>query len=52
MTFAYRGCTLWNELPTNTKSRPISRYQNFKIAVKSHLKFVLKNIILTFVAFH
>ena len=34
-TFAYRGCTLMNDLPTNIKS--ISRYQNFKIAVKIHI---------------
>lgn len=34
-TFAYRGCTLWNDLPTNIKS--ISRHQNFKTAVKTHV---------------
>ena len=33
-TFAFQGCKLWNDLPTNIKS--IARNQSFEVAVKAH----------------
>ena len=34
MSFVYRGCILWNELPNNIKQ--IHGFQTLKTAVKSH----------------
>ena len=33
-TFAFRGCKLWNDLPTNIKR--IACNQNLKVVVKAH----------------